>query len=264
MRVNSEMVFNMIEKKHYTKDFYGEQQSGSLMSAHEIIKLIEQVIKPKSVIDIGCGVGYWLKIWNEEFGLHDILGIEGPYITPSMLKISEDKVLFKDLKQPINLNRKFDLVMSLEVAEHLPENNADKFIDSLVQLGDVILFSAAIIGQEGTYHINEQMPEYWAEKFMSHNYVPVDYIRPKIWYNEKVEWWYRQNVILYIKEDVIDKFPDLKEAYASTNPQQLLRIQPWLYMYKHKHKEFTKNWIGYIRWKLYPVKKFFLGKKFKN
>ena len=247
----------MIEKKHYTEEFYNDHQEGSYISAQEILEYVNDIFHPHSVVDVGCGVGYWLKVWNEKFKIKDVFGLEGPYITESMLKIPGEFVQFLDLKKPFNLNRKFDLAMSLEVAEHLPESCSDSFIQSLTQLSDVILFSAAIIGQEGTYHINEQMPEYWAKKFKKYNYVPIDYLRPKIWTNEKIDWWYRQNILIYLKQDRVGEYPMLKRAYETTSAENLFRIQPWLYLYKLKRIQKTESIGSFILWKLYPVKKFF-------
>jgi SAM-dependent methyltransferase len=250
------MAFDMIESKHYTTGFFEGHENGALSSAKKVIPLVNAVIKPKSVIDVGCGVGNWLKVWKEDIGLSDIQGIEGPYLDPALLQVSPEYVLFQDLKQPFQVKRKFDLAMSLEVAEHLPETSAHHFIKSLTSLSDIILFSAAIIGQEGTYHINEQPPEYWAEVFRTYDYVPVDYLRDKIWNDDDIEWWYQQNLLIYVRESSLVKFPELAEKRLTTS-SHLLRIHPWIYYYKHKHIKKTKSWIGYIRWRLYPIKKFF-------
>jgi hypothetical protein len=248
----------MIETTKYTGDFYESQKTGSYSSAKVILPLVKEVFCPVSVIDIGCGVGYWLKVWLEELGASKIQGVEGPYVTSEMLQVSQEKILFQDLKEPLTINERFDLAMSLEVAEHLPEPNAKSFIQSLTLLSDVILFSAAIEGQEGTYHINEQMPEYWCNIFHQFGYVPVDYLRPKIWGNDKVEWWYQQNMILYIKETALQNYPQLGEAFRNTDPNFLLRIHPWIYRYKLEKIRKTSTWNGFVRWKLYPLKKFFL------
>jgi SAM-dependent methyltransferase len=250
----------MIESKHYTQDFYDEQQNGSLVSAKRVLPLVKSLFNPSSVIDVGCGVGYWLKVWKEDLGVSDILGIEGPYVSPDMLKIPRETVQFQDLKNAFHLNRKFDLAMSLEVAEHLPKEHAEEFIESLTIASDIILFSAAIVGQEGTYHINEQMPEYWAKIFAQYSYVPVDYIRPKIWTDERIEWWYRQNIIIYVRRERLKDFPALNDSYRSTSPDYLLRVQPWLYFYKQDHIVKTQSIVGYLRWKLHPLKKLFRKK----
>jgi SAM-dependent methyltransferase len=242
------------ESSYYTDDFYSGQQSGSYQSAQVILPLINQVFQPKSVVDVGCGVGYWLKVWKDSFSVQDIQGIEGPYVTEVMLKIPKEYVVFQDLKQPLQVKRKFDLAMSLEVAEHLPPSHAEDFVRSLTELSDIILFSAAIEGQEGTFHHNEQMPEYWYRLFAAHGYVPVDYIRPKIWGNGKVEWWYQQNVLIYIKAERLKEFQEWERAHQETNPNYLVRIHPWLFRYKLEKIEKTSTFIGLLRWKLYPLK----------
>jgi SAM-dependent methyltransferase len=248
----------MIESTHYTQEFYAEQQGGSLSSAMVVLPLVQQALQPASVVDIGCGVGHWLSVWYNQLGVKDLQGVEGPYVTADLLKIPKHLVHFQDLKQPLPINRRFDLAMSLEVAEHLPATFAAQFVNTLTSLSDVVLFSAAIPGQEGTYHINEQLPEYWAGLFKQHGYVPVDFIRPQVWgKDDAVAWWYQQNVLIYIKEERLKEFPALTDAYVHTDPSYLMRVHPWLYNYKLEILRKTSSFIGFIRWTyLYPVKKF--------
>jgi SAM-dependent methyltransferase len=245
----------MIESKHYTRSFFEGHENGALLSAKKVIPLINEIVRPKSVIDVGCGVGNWLKVWQEDVGIENIRGIEGPYLSPALLQIPAKYVHFQDLKQAFEIEDRFDLAMSLEVAEHLPPGSAEHFVRSLTKLSDVILFSAAIVGQEGTYHVNEQPPEYWAEIFSKYGYVAVDYIRDKIWNDNEIEWWYQQNLLIYVKQSALDNYPELLASYRNTKPY-LLRIHPWIYYYKDKHIKKTRSWIGYIRWRLYPIKKF--------
>jgi len=247
----------MIESKHYNTDFYLDQQDGSYLSAQRILPVVANVFHPASVVDVGCGVGYWLKVWKEEQQVKEITGIEGPYVTKDMLKVDPAFVQFQDLKEPVQLNRKFDLAMSLEVAEHLPASHAERFVQSLTSLSNVVLFSAAVVGQEGTYHINEQMPEYWSKLFEKFGFVTVDYVRSLIWNMDKVDWWYKQNMLLFIHKDSLQKYPQLKAAYENTNPLYLGRIHPELFLRKENLLQKTSTWIGYIRWRLYPAKKRF-------
>lgn len=97
-----------------------------------------------------------------------------------------------DLTTSLKSDRLFDLVMSLEVAEHLDAKYAETFVDSLTNFGPVILFSAAVPFQGGEHHVNEQWPSYWEELFAKKGYVAVDAIRKHIWQNPEVEWWYAQ------------------------------------------------------------------------
>lgn len=213
----------------YLPTYYQEQQHGSKQSAREVIPLILHYVQPQSVVDIGCGVGTWLSVFAEN-GITDITGIDGEYIEPAMLHIPPEKFLHLDLETPIVLPRKFDLVVSLEVAEHLSSGAAEQFIESLVNLGDIVLFSAAIPFQGGPHHVNEQWPEYWQTIFQRHDYVAVDALRHQIWQNEKVEVWYRQNILFYVKQTVLTQHPLLNQAYHNTHLNQLALVHPKIYL----------------------------------
>lgn len=103
-------------------------------------------------------------------------------------------------------DREFDLVVCLEVAEHLLKNNASSFIDYISSFAPIIFFSAAVPGQGGANHINEQWPEYWSKLFFDRGFQCLDIIRPLIWNNSQVEPWYSQNSFLYIKTSHISCF----------------------------------------------------------
>lgn len=241
------------EAKQYTSSFYKGHEKGSYDSAKVILPIVNKLIQPKSVIDVGCGIGLWLKVWKEDYNIEDIKGIEGAYVNDKMFSLPSEYIQIHDLKTPLNSSRKYDIAMSMEVAEHLPEANAAQFIQTLTSLSDVILFSAAMIGQEGTYHLNEQMPEYWAKKFAKHNYVPIDYIRPLVWNDDKVMYWYKQNVLLFVKKDIINNLPpELIKAYEQTNPDCLLRVHPYQYFRVYNRR----NLLNFIHYRLYRIKKF--------
>ena len=99
------------------------------------------------------------------------------------------------------LSKPFELAQSLEVAEHLDHIFAANFVQLLTSLADVVLFSAAIPYQGGVCHINEQPPAYWAELFAKQGYVCLDFLRPSIWSDESVLWWYRQNLLVFVHKD---------------------------------------------------------------
>ncbi|MBU1159680.1 class I SAM-dependent methyltransferase [Patescibacteria group bacterium] len=219
--------------QNYTSQYYYRQQEGSKESAKEIIPLILKLISPKSVIDVGCGVGTWLAVFKER-GIEDILGIDGDYVDKKLLQIPPEKFLSFDLKKSLKLDRKFDLVVCLEVAEHLPEKSAENFIKSLAELGPIVLFSAAVPFQGGRNHINEQWPEYWQKIFEKYNYVAVDALRGKIWKNDKIEYWYRQNILFFVDKNYLDKNQILKEEYKKTNLNQISIIHPELYIRSNK------------------------------
>lgn len=191
-------------------------------AAKEIVPKIIELIHPTSVVDIGCGIGTWLSVF-EDFGVKDVLGIDGDYVNRTLLHIEEKKFISSDLTKPLKLDRKFDLAICLEVAEHLPEESANTFVENLVSLSDIILFSAAIPDQGGQNHINEQWPVYWQEKFKEHKFELHDFIRSDIWLNKNVDWWYKQNMLLVLKES----------SQIFLNKSNILPvIHPELYSYK--------------------------------
>lgn len=213
----------------YTENFYTTVDDASLRSAKAVVPLIMELIQPKRVIDVGCGVGNWLSIFKEH-GVEDILGIDGEYVNVEMLKISQECFLPHDLVKPLKVEQYFDLVVSLEVAEHLPSESAEPFVDTLVSLGPVILFSAALPYQPGNSHLNAQWPDYWASLFQQREYTVIDCLRNKFWLNEKVEWWYSQNILLFVKQTELEKYPLVKQQLSQGNTIPLPLIHPKLYL----------------------------------
>jgi SAM-dependent methyltransferase len=181
------------------------------------------------VVDVGCGDGTWLKVFLElRQGLMYVLGLDGEYVRPH-LQIQESSFQAVNLieqsqhLEPHRLDlveKRFDMALSLEVAEHLPESCAQDFVGSLTKLAPVVVFSAAIPFQGGIGHVNEQWPQYWVELFRPRGYVPVDLIRPSIWHNPEVEWWYAQNTFIFcdLKTLIRDR---LLMTYYQTSPHAM-------------------------------------------
>lgn len=216
----------------YDSQFYEAQVDGSLRSARIVAPIVCNLVRPSSVVDLGCGCGTWLAAFKE-CGVNRILGLDGDYVPRSSLAISPDCFKPVDLGQPLALNEQFDLAVCLEVGEHLPEKSAPTLVGSLVTLAPVVLFSAAIPLQDGTNHINGQWPDYWTGIFGQFGYTTLDAIRPHIWKNRRVESWYRQNIFLFVREDRIGAYPDLAEARGWADDLMLvhrgiLREHLWL------------------------------------
>lgn len=180
----------------------------NLKNPNIIVPEIVRILKPKSVVDIGCGLGTFLNAFKR-FGVADVLGVDGAWVNKELLYkyISPEEFLAHDLEKEIKLYKKFDLVISLEVAEHLKKDSAEIFVQNLVNSGNLILFSAAIPNQGGQNHINEQWLTYWEAKFAKHDYVLHDVIRPIFWDNPEVFWWYSQNIVLVTPKDFVLNFP---------------------------------------------------------
>lgn len=212
----------------YDQTFFDLLLEGAERSARQIVPIILEWLQPQSVVDVGCGLGAWLSVF-QELGVQEYLGVDGNHVDVNKLKIPRSNFSGHDLTHPFNLNRRFDLAISLEVAEHLPESSARAFIESLVLLADVVLFSAAIPFQGGTGHVNEQWSRYWVQIFEQYNYVEIDCLRRRIWHNKQVEPWYIQNSLLFIKADKICAYPHLPETQLGGEKFPSGAIHPQIY-----------------------------------
>jgi SAM-dependent methyltransferase len=210
---------------NYTPEFFDTIRDGARRSAEVVVPIVLDLLKPESVIDIGCGDGTWLSVFRE-MGVNDVYGLDGEYVDAKQLRIPQDLFKPTDLSSPFTVEREFDLAMSLEVAEHLPPASAKGFIESVSRLAPFILFSAAIPLQGGTNHLNERWPEYWVELFRTCDYLPIDFIRGKIWSNPKVEWYYAQNTLLFARPECLGNNNELSRLYQQTNQQQLSLVHP--------------------------------------
>jgi SAM-dependent methyltransferase len=218
-----------VPSEYYTKSFYEERRAGAAKSAAAIVPLVLQVLPARSVVDVGCGEGDWLAAFQRA-GVEDLLGVDGEHVERSRLRIPQRQFQVADLTKPLCIDRVFDLAVSLEVAEHLPADCAPIFVESLVRLAPAVLFSAAIPFQRGIHHINEQWPDTWAEIFKEQNYVPVDLVRKRVWKNEAVDWWYAQNMILFVHPRLLETNAALRTEFQQTNPDQLSLVHPRKYL----------------------------------
>jgi hypothetical protein len=186
-----------------------------------------ELVRPRSVVDVGCGDGAWLSVFGE-LGVNELLGVDGDHVPRDQLMIPPSSFLACDLSGPLPLNRTFDLAVSLEVAEHLPAASADPFVDTLTKLATVVAFSAAIPLQGGTGHVHERWPTYWARLFWARDFVAVDAVRPDLWDDERIAWWYRQNTIVYVRQDRLGEYPPLSAARRRTSDRMLDVVHPVL------------------------------------
>ena len=208
----------------YDEAFFRGLAAGSRSSADVVVPIIVDLLHPQSVIDVGCGIGTWAASFAAN-GVEHIVGVDGAYVVRSELQIDRACFIEADLTQPLSLDRGFDLAVSLEVAEHLPPERGPAFVGDLVRLAPAILFSAAVPGQGGVNHLNERWQDYWATLFAGHGFRAVDVVRPRVWNDTRVEWWYAQNTFLYLSIERAKDLPtpDLVSVVHPTNLERAVR-----------------------------------------
>ena len=167
----------------------------SLMGPRAALPHILSGINCRSILDVGCGIGTWLAAASE-LSISDVIGIDGVSIADEQLMFPKSGFQQVDLEKQFDLHRSFDLVLCLEVAEHLSEESAPVLIDNLTRHSEIIVFSAACPGQDGQHHVNCQWPEYWQFMFNERGFSCSDAIRWRIWDNQEIEPWYRQNIFI--------------------------------------------------------------------
>ena len=138
-------------------------------SAGPMAESIVSDLAPRTVVDVGCGTGALLEQLRNR-GC-DVFGLE---YSEAGLRYCRDRRLnvrkFNLERDVYDESNSFDVAISIEVAEHLPEKAADRYVDLLARLSATIVFTAAPPGQGGLDHVNEQAPSYWVSKFRNRGF----------------------------------------------------------------------------------------------
>jgi 2-polyprenyl-3-methyl-5-hydroxy-6-metoxy-1,4-benzoquinol methylase len=202
--------------KKINAEFYQKTLRPDRQQSYKLLaKWIKRLTYPEvtSVVDYGCGSG-WLLHWLKSYGVPETVGVEPCKDAACVRNVTVDlgtatfkmndavveSIVTRSLKQRINLRRKFDLTLCIEVAEHIEEKYAATLIENITKHSDLLIFSAATPGQGGWGHVNEQPFEYWEEKLhaagFNLNTVATnnfrDYLRTK-----KAKKWYVNNIAVF-------------------------------------------------------------------
>lgn len=194
---------NAIAGRVYGENFYHGQIDGSTAGARLYSELLWRIYQPASIVDFGCGRGAWLSAFAA-LGAKRLVGLDGPWNSQSDLVDQAIEFRPADLNEGVAVGpaaERFDLAMSLEVAEHLRPESSANVVRSLCGLSDVVMFGAAFLHQGGSDHINLRLPSFWAGLFAEQDYAVFDYFRPHSWGLEHVPFFYQQNTYLYVRNE---------------------------------------------------------------
>ncbi|MEM6478287.1 MAG: methyltransferase domain-containing protein [Pseudomonadota bacterium] len=193
------------EAGHTTNQTYAGMFAGHDKSREKRVRngayvadAIRTAFKPKTLIDLGCGLGFFLSAMAQKGS--DVTGVDNGWVSDLQTEIPHERYTFADLNKPFETDTRFDMAVSFECAEHLARSRADGFVADLCKLSDTIAFSAAVPGQGGSGHRNPQWQGYWAALFAEQGYECYDYLRPQLAANEDAFLWFRQNPLIYIKQ----------------------------------------------------------------
>jgi SAM-dependent methyltransferase len=175
-------------------DYDHDRNLHTLEGASAAFRAIFADSLPKSILDVGCGQGTWLRA-ALDLGVSDVLGLDGVNIPEDHLFIPAHLFRQQDLTQPWNLERRFEVAICVEVAEHLDKSAAEDLIGSITRHTDVVVFSASPF-EGGQHHVNCQWPAYWQRLFNNCGFACHDDLRWRIWDDARIEAWYRQDVFL--------------------------------------------------------------------
>lgn len=197
----------MSQKYVYTEDFYKSVDSRASNTAKYVFEILGNFFKIGSVVDVGCGSGAWTRTAVEQ-GVHCAFGVD-LQCSLNLIKDNEDFHAFLKEGKILLVERDFvkdvetslpaaDLALCLEVAEHLPNDVSKSLVARLTEASNIVVFSAALPGQGGTYHINEQPMKFWISEFAKFGFEPYDVFRDILATYQSVPRFYALNMLLFV------------------------------------------------------------------
>jgi SAM-dependent methyltransferase len=230
-----------MDRTPYDDNFFSAIEEVVLDSARVVVPILLELISPTSVLDVGCGRGAWLRAF-EERGVKVLRGLDGTYVDSARLLVDPQCFTPMDLSsQSCTIAGRYDVALCLEVAEHLPAKFGDRLIEALTEAAPVVVFSAAVPGQGGIHHVNEQWPNHWTQRFAKRGFRMLDPLRPRVRNDARVAWFYRQNMLLYASDDAISGNPGLQRELDRVPPEDM----EWVHMTVVRTYRNPKFW-----WKL--------------
>jgi SAM-dependent methyltransferase len=214
-RLKSQIEARIDHDKVYDAAYYVDIDNTMSAAAPLIADSILSQFPMATILDIGCGTGALLS----EFESRGVSG-KGLEYSAAALDICRERglnVQWFDLENEGILNLVADLVVSTEVAEHLPAEVADLFVERLTSASRVVVMTAATPGQGGTDHVNEQPHTYWIDKFRARGFRYNKDTSERwrtLWASQGVDSCYSDNVMVFTD----DRSPPLRSPSGADAP----------------------------------------------
>ena len=189
-----------IAEQPYDPQFFDVITRTATDSAAVVVPWLLEWLDPRSVLDVGCAEGAWLAPFAAA-GCR-VVGIDGPQVRRERFVPDNGTLVHRDLETPIAGlfgGARFDLALCLEVAEHLSADRADGLVEDLAALADRIVFSAAVPGQGGYGHVNEQPHAYWIRRFEDRGYASTAVLQRRFAGDARIASWYRANLLVFVR-----------------------------------------------------------------
>jgi SAM-dependent methyltransferase len=214
----------------YDDQYHAARLEGSARSAAVIVPMLLELFPSlTSVVDVGCSAGAWLHQFQIH-GISRVLGLDGADVSPALLQVDPAEFRRVDFCQPIPSLGRFDLAISLEVADCLPQQAAQGFVTSLTRMSDLIVFSAATPGQSLQPGVNERWPNYWIGLFAANRFACFDILRDRLWYDQRINWWYAQNMLVFARgsrKDLVSRLGSIPRRVPALDMVHPLAFQLW-------------------------------------
>lgn len=211
----------------YSKDFYKGVSDRSIIVAPIVIRALRDLVPYRSVKDIGCGSGIWLReaIRNDvEFAMGLDLQVAIDTVVEDLAEHPGVQLSASDFEKEEYALPYTNLSICLEVLEHLTPGAADRLARQIGETSDAILFSAAQPGQGGTNHINEKPHEYWLSLFDSLGFDTFDFLRPKIQKIPDAPRYYVLNLFLLARRGT-ETNERISTESAPVNPESVIDLR---------------------------------------
>ena len=138
--------------------------------------------------------------------------------------IDESEFERRDLESGYVSCAGYDLAMSLEFGEHIPESSASALVAGLCE-AKFVFWSAAIPGQNGVNHINEKWSTWWEPLFAEYGYVGSCDIRNVFWTDTRVAAFYRQNFVIWSTPGNLESIGLSQSVRDDIHPERILGLE---------------------------------------